>query len=164
MTLWGTKIFVDGNEPRGRAPDSPLAPLEVLASTAVLGGLVLIWRRRSLTSWVIPIGFVAAYAYVLASYRVVFGRYALPLLPRICLLAAVWSSSIRRTRPKISAFAAVVGSGIRCVPSTSRYTSSCRRSSISASRCRRTARCTRCRARDPIRDTAVPPSTPPCVN
>lgn len=57
--------------------------------TAALGALIVIWRRRSLKSWLIPIGFVIAYFYVLASHRVVFGRYALPLLPGICLLAAV---------------------------------------------------------------------------
>ncbi len=57
--------------------------------TAALGALIVLWQRRSLKSWFIPIGFVMAYFYVLATHRVVFGRYALPLLPGICLLAAV---------------------------------------------------------------------------
>jgi len=56
---------------------------------AVLGAVMVVWRRRSLKAWVVVIGFVIAYFYVLASHAVVFGRYTLPLLPGMCLLVAV---------------------------------------------------------------------------
>jgi hypothetical protein len=42
-----------------------------------------------LKPWVIPVGFVGIYSYVLASRGVAAGRYALLLLPGICLLTAV---------------------------------------------------------------------------
>ena len=57
--------------------------------TAALGAAIVLWRRRSLAQWAIPVGFVIAYFYVLATHGVVFGRYTLPLLPGLCLLAAV---------------------------------------------------------------------------
>ena len=57
--------------------------------TAGLGTLIVMGQRRSLKRWIIPIGFVIAYFSVLATHTVVFGRYALPLLPAMCLLAAV---------------------------------------------------------------------------
>lgn len=56
--------------------------------TAALGAAIVVFRRR-LTQWAVPIVFVVLYYYVLATHSVVFGRYALPLLPGICLLAAV---------------------------------------------------------------------------
>ena len=57
--------------------------------TAILGAAVVLWRRQSLKQWAVPITFVMVYFYVVASHAVVFGRYALPLLPGLCLLAAV---------------------------------------------------------------------------
>jgi 4-amino-4-deoxy-L-arabinose transferase-like glycosyltransferase len=57
--------------------------------TAALGAAIVVGRRRSLRRWAVPTGFIALYYYVLASHSVVFGRYALPLIPGICLLAAV---------------------------------------------------------------------------
>jgi 4-amino-4-deoxy-L-arabinose transferase-like glycosyltransferase len=56
--------------------------------TAALGTAIVVYRRR-LTQWAVPILFVGLYYYVLATHSVVFGRYALPLLPGVCLLAAV---------------------------------------------------------------------------
>jgi 4-amino-4-deoxy-L-arabinose transferase-like glycosyltransferase len=53
-----------------------------------IGAALILWRRRPLKPWVIPIGFIIAYYYVLGSHGVAFGRYALPLVPVICLLAA----------------------------------------------------------------------------
>ena len=56
---------------------------------AVVGVALVLWRQRPLKPWMIPMGFVVAYYYVLGSHGVVFGRYALPLVPVICLLAAL---------------------------------------------------------------------------
>jgi 4-amino-4-deoxy-L-arabinose transferase-like glycosyltransferase len=57
--------------------------------TAVLGILFVLWERRGLKTWAVVIGFVLLYYYVLASHSIVYARYALPLLPGVCLLAAV---------------------------------------------------------------------------
>jgi 4-amino-4-deoxy-L-arabinose transferase-like glycosyltransferase len=54
-----------------------------------VGLALILWRQRPLKPWVVPVGFIGIYYYVLASRGVAFGRYALPLLPGICLLAAV---------------------------------------------------------------------------
>ncbi len=56
---------------------------------AVLGAALVAWRRHRWQLWLVPIAFTLAYFYVLATHRVVYGRYALPLLPAISLLAAV---------------------------------------------------------------------------
>ncbi|HTK28827.1 MAG TPA: glycosyltransferase family 39 protein [Vicinamibacterales bacterium] len=56
---------------------------------AAAGAAAVVWRRERLRAWAIPAAFVIAYFYVLASHRVVFGRYALPLVPVLCLFAAV---------------------------------------------------------------------------
>jgi 4-amino-4-deoxy-L-arabinose transferase-like glycosyltransferase len=57
--------------------------------TAGLGALIVLVRRPSRARWIVPIGLGLAYFYVLATHPRIFGRYALPLLPIICLLAAV---------------------------------------------------------------------------
>jgi 4-amino-4-deoxy-L-arabinose transferase-like glycosyltransferase len=56
----------------------------------VLAGVVIVCirpidRRR----WAPLLAFVAVYFYALSTHAPVFGRYALPLLPALCLLAAV---------------------------------------------------------------------------
>jgi 4-amino-4-deoxy-L-arabinose transferase-like glycosyltransferase len=57
--------------------------------TAGLGAAIVLVRRSSRLRWIPPVGLLLAYFYVLATHPLVFGRYALPLLPVICLLAAV---------------------------------------------------------------------------
>ena len=57
--------------------------------TAGLGGALVLIRRSSRSRWIAPVGFGLAYFYVLATHPRIFGRYALPLLPVLCLLAAV---------------------------------------------------------------------------
>lgn len=57
--------------------------------TAGLGAAVVLVRKSSRLRWIAPVGFTLVYFYVLATHPRIFGRYALPLLPAICLLAAV---------------------------------------------------------------------------
>jgi 4-amino-4-deoxy-L-arabinose transferase-like glycosyltransferase len=63
-------------------------------------GLVLILRRRQSRVPALPLlVFTGAYFYVLATHSGVFGRYALPILPAVCILAAASvSESVRALR------------------------------------------------------------------
>jgi 4-amino-4-deoxy-L-arabinose transferase-like glycosyltransferase len=56
---------------------------------AAAGVLILLWRSSSRVRWTPVILFTAAYFYVLSTHSHVFGRYALPLLPMLCLFASV---------------------------------------------------------------------------
>jgi hypothetical protein len=54
-----------------------------------LGTAIALTRRSVRLQWMILVGLTIAYGYVLATHTPVFARYALPLLPLACLLAAV---------------------------------------------------------------------------
>jgi 4-amino-4-deoxy-L-arabinose transferase-like glycosyltransferase len=56
---------------------------------ALAGIAVLVWRRDTRARWTPVFAFTGAYFYVLSSHSPVFARYALPLLPILCLFAAV---------------------------------------------------------------------------
>jgi 4-amino-4-deoxy-L-arabinose transferase-like glycosyltransferase len=56
---------------------------------AVLGGGIALWRRQTQWTWAPLMLFMAAFYYVLSTHRPMFGRYALPLLPPLCILAAL---------------------------------------------------------------------------
>ena len=56
---------------------------------AGLGTAIAVIKKPSRSRWIVVIGFGLAYFYVLATHPRIFGRYALPLLPVICLAAAV---------------------------------------------------------------------------
>ena len=56
---------------------------------AILGIAVVAARVQERIRWMPVVVFVAVYFYALATHAPVFGRYALPLLPEVCLLAAV---------------------------------------------------------------------------
>ena len=55
---------------------------------AIAGFAAVFWRGRSRTRWMPAVAFTAAYFYALSSHSHVFGRYALPLLPMMCLFIA----------------------------------------------------------------------------
>ena len=63
---------------------------------AVVGLVVVCGRRAARARWVPVLAFVAVYFYVLAGSSVVFARYALPLTPMICLLAAAGMDALAR--------------------------------------------------------------------
>jgi 4-amino-4-deoxy-L-arabinose transferase-like glycosyltransferase len=56
---------------------------------AIAGIVIVVWRPGSRRAWVPSILFVAVYFYVLSSHSHVFGRYALPLLPVLCILVSI---------------------------------------------------------------------------
>jgi 4-amino-4-deoxy-L-arabinose transferase-like glycosyltransferase len=64
--------------------------------TAGIGIFVALARKTTRALWLIPIGFAAAYFYILATHNLVFARYALPLAPMVCLLAAAPMVAIAR--------------------------------------------------------------------
>ena len=56
---------------------------------ALVGMAIVAWRGSARTRWTPVILFTLAYFYMLSSHSHVFGRYAVPLLPMLCLLSAV---------------------------------------------------------------------------
>lgn len=63
---------------------------------AVAGAIAVIVPRPSRLRWLPAITFLLAYFYVLASHPPVFARYALPLLPVLCLLSAAAVTALAR--------------------------------------------------------------------
>jgi hypothetical protein len=59
------------------------------AATGIAGAALLLWRRGTRRAWAPLLAFALVYLYVLSSHAPAFGRYALPLLPPLCLLTAV---------------------------------------------------------------------------
>jgi 4-amino-4-deoxy-L-arabinose transferase-like glycosyltransferase len=81
---------------------------------AGLGLVLLLWRRSTRTRAIPLLAFGAAYFYTLATHSVVFARYALPLLPAVCVLAAVpVVDAFRRLqhlrRPRLAAWTMAAG-------------------------------------------------------
>jgi 4-amino-4-deoxy-L-arabinose transferase-like glycosyltransferase len=76
-------------------------------------GIVLVLSRRSTRTRALPLlAFAAAYFYTLATHTLVFARYALPILPAVCVLAAVAAIEGVRTlerlgRPRVARWALV---------------------------------------------------------
>ncbi len=56
---------------------------------AICGIAVLVWRSSARTRWMPVILFTLAYFYILSTHSHVFGRYALPLVPMLCLFTSV---------------------------------------------------------------------------
>jgi 4-amino-4-deoxy-L-arabinose transferase-like glycosyltransferase len=71
---------------------------------AGLGAVIVLARRSFRPAWMILIGLALAYAYVLATHPLVFARYATPLLPLVCLLAAVPVVEAARLCGRVSAW------------------------------------------------------------
>jgi 4-amino-4-deoxy-L-arabinose transferase-like glycosyltransferase len=56
---------------------------------AMAGMAILLWRHRTRRVWAPTILFVVSFFYVLSTHSHVFGRYALPLVPILCIMTAV---------------------------------------------------------------------------
>jgi 4-amino-4-deoxy-L-arabinose transferase-like glycosyltransferase len=102
-TLFDMPAFLDGfaaQFSRFAAPSHAGSPAWLLYAKHVwmdgpvvfvfaLAGIVLVLARRSTrATWAPVVAFLAAYFYVLSTHSHVFGRYALPLLPALSVLAA----------------------------------------------------------------------------
>lgn len=72
---------------------------------AIAGIAILVWRGSTRTRWTPVIAFTVAYFYVLSSHSHVFGRYAIPLLPMICLFASVAAMAALRLLQRVPALA-----------------------------------------------------------
>jgi hypothetical protein len=55
---------------------------------AAAGVVDVLWRRRR-TAWLPLLAFAGAFFYVLSSHAPAFARYALPLVPLVCILSSV---------------------------------------------------------------------------
>jgi len=64
--------------------------------TALVGVGIAFARRATRVTAIVPIGFGLVYFYVLASHRIVFARYALPMLPVLCLTAGIAIDEVAR--------------------------------------------------------------------
>jgi 4-amino-4-deoxy-L-arabinose transferase-like glycosyltransferase len=81
---------------------------------AAAGIAILLWRRSTRTRALPIVGFAAAYFYALATNGIVFARDALPLLPVVCVLAAVPVVEVVRAlerigRPRAAKWALAAG-------------------------------------------------------
>lgn len=56
---------------------------------ATSGIVILLWRSSARPRWLPAILFTLAYFYMLSTHSHVFGRYALPLVPMLCLFTSV---------------------------------------------------------------------------
>jgi 4-amino-4-deoxy-L-arabinose transferase-like glycosyltransferase len=59
------------------------------ALLAVAGMTIVVWRRGARVRWMPAVLFTLAFFYILSSHSHVFGRYALPLVPMLCLFTSV---------------------------------------------------------------------------
>jgi len=72
---------------------------------AVAGAILVIARPRDRARWMPVVLFAAAYFYVLATHAVVFGRYALPIVPMFCLLTAAIAVALVTLARRVPALA-----------------------------------------------------------
>jgi 4-amino-4-deoxy-L-arabinose transferase-like glycosyltransferase len=71
---------------------------------AIAGMLLLLAQTRTRRAAIPVAAFALAYFYVLASHPLVFGRYALPLVPVVCLLSAVAVAGLIRYARRFGPF------------------------------------------------------------
>jgi len=88
--------------------------LGVLVLLGSVGGLILMGLRRSGVDWVL-LGLFVAFFMVIGQGRVVFFRYALPLVPLCCVFCAVLLDRIRGLDVIPKRYAGVIGIGLVCV-------------------------------------------------
>jgi hypothetical protein len=72
---------------------------------AVAGMAILIWRHRTRRVWAPMIVYAWFFFYVLSTHAHVFGRYAMPLVPVLCILAAVTVAEVIRALSRRPALA-----------------------------------------------------------
>jgi 4-amino-4-deoxy-L-arabinose transferase-like glycosyltransferase len=69
-----------------------------------VAGIAAVLIRQNRARWFPILAFAAAYFYVLATHSIVFARYALPLTPVICLLAAAGVDGVARLAGSVGRF------------------------------------------------------------
>jgi 4-amino-4-deoxy-L-arabinose transferase-like glycosyltransferase len=80
MTEPSWLVYLKHLSPQGARWSVPLA---------VAGIAILIWRSSTRARWMPAILFTVVYFYALSTHALVFGRYALPLVPMLCLFMSI---------------------------------------------------------------------------
>ena len=70
---------------------------------AVAGMAILMWHSRTRRTWAPLVLFALSFFYVLSTHSHVFGRYALPLIPVLCLMTAVAVAELIRALHRVPA-------------------------------------------------------------
>lgn len=70
---------------------------------ALAGAAMLLWRSRTRKPWTPMIVFAFAFFYVLSTHSHVFGRYALPLVPVLCIMTSVAAMELVRALHRVPA-------------------------------------------------------------
>ena len=76
-----------------------------MVPVGVAGIVILLWRHRTRRPWAPTVAFAAAFFYVLSTHSHVFGRYALPLVPVLCIMTAVAVTELIRALRRVPALA-----------------------------------------------------------
>jgi 4-amino-4-deoxy-L-arabinose transferase-like glycosyltransferase len=76
-----------------------------LVPLALAGMAILLWRASARVRWMPVILFTLTYLYMLSTHSHVFGRYALPLLPPLCLCSSVAVFAAIDATPRFRALA-----------------------------------------------------------
>jgi 4-amino-4-deoxy-L-arabinose transferase-like glycosyltransferase len=82
----------------------------VPASVAAMA--ILLWRHRTRRVWAPMILFTACFFYVLSTHAHVFGRYALPLVPVLCIFTAVTAAELVRALRRVPALSGTLASRV----------------------------------------------------
>ena len=77
---------------------------------AVVAMAMLIWRHRTRRLWAPTLLFAGFYFYVLSTHSHVFGRYALPLVPVLCVLTAIAAAELVRALRRVPALSGPLAS------------------------------------------------------
>jgi tetratricopeptide (TPR) repeat protein len=88
--------------------------LGLLVLLGSVGGLIVMGMRRSGADWVL-LALFAAFFIVIGQGRVVFFRYALPLVPLCCVLCAVLLDRMRGLHIIPKPYASAMGIGLVCL-------------------------------------------------
>src|SRR5262249_9804782 len=83
-----------------------------IVPVAVSGMVVLLWRHRTRRLWAPMILFTLVFFYVLSTHSHVFGRYALPLVPPLCIFTAVAAAELVRALRRVPALSGAIASRI----------------------------------------------------
>jgi 4-amino-4-deoxy-L-arabinose transferase-like glycosyltransferase len=79
---------------------------------AVAGMVILMWRHRTRRLWSPTILFALLFFYLLSTHSHVFGRYALPLIPVLCIMTAMALVEAIRALRRVPALSGAIASQV----------------------------------------------------
>jgi 4-amino-4-deoxy-L-arabinose transferase-like glycosyltransferase len=77
---------------------------------AVAAMAILLWRHRTRRLWAPTLLFTGFFFYLLSTHAHVFGRYALPLVPVLCILTAIAAGELVRAVRRVPALSGPLAS------------------------------------------------------